>query len=340
MDNEQAQEPLEEFPGQPIDPQKQQEPDEKPMAPRGLWWNGYRIAALCVFVPELLFTLFCISTFPRDSDGPTAVLWLLCVPVYLLVAFLYIFAEWVYRHPQQQIPVQQVPPSPGRQFPVQVQQQQFSPPPPPSREEPLDIVVPSRIGDAKLVYHYDREKAKNVNYGAVSEMVSAKSWELGAKLVNGVIWLTLNGNPVMQLESDFRAKMLADWIQRGDPYKIYIQNVNTETKDVVLSLAFYRTVESMTKGHEYQVVKLQSYAGEDKQEAIAFLGENDELEIEDDYTDDGDEVHHVVSQIGPIGRLPRQVEKRIAEEGYYKCYVDRIDYDENDRYVPYVRIYW
>ena len=223
---------------------------------------------------------------------------------------------------------------------MQVQQQQFSPPPPPSREEPLDIVVPSRIGDAKLVYHYDREKAKNVNYGAVSEMVSAKSWELGAKLVNGVIWLTLNGNPVMQLESDFRAKMLADWIQRDDPYKIYIPNVHTETKDVVLSLAFYRTVESMTKGHEYQVVKLQSYAGEDKQEAIAFLGENDELEIEDDYTDDGDEVHHVVSQIGPIGRLPRQVEKRIAEEGYYKCYVDRIDYDENDRYVPYVRIYW
>lgn len=110
MDNKQAQEPLEEFPGQPIDPQKQQEPAEKPMAPRGLWWNGYRIAALCVFVPELLFTLFCISTFPRDPDGATAVLWLLCVPVYLLVAFLYIFAEWVYRHPRPQTPPTQVSP--------------------------------------------------------------------------------------------------------------------------------------------------------------------------------------------------------------------------------------
>lgn len=225
---------------------------------------------------------------------------------------------------------------------------QFSKPTPPPLystvvSEPkghLDIAIPSNIGDARIFYHYEAEKTKNVDYDIIMERVSKRDWELGAKLDEGTVWLTSKDVPVMQLESDFRANMLSDWIKRGDPYKIYIKGIDTETREVFVYLAFYRTVESMMKGHEVQVSKLTSYSSEEFQAALAFLNEDDELDIEQDYTDDGDEIHYVVSAGGPIGRLPKTIEKRLLEEDYTRCFVDHIDFDEKDRYVPYIRIYW
>lgn len=204
----------------------------------------------------------------------------------------------------------------------------------------LDIVIPSNIGDAKLFYHYEAEKTKNVDYDIVMERASKRDWELGAKLDEGTVWLTSKNVPVMQLESDFRANMLSDWIKRGDPYKIYIKGIDAETREVFVYLAFYRTVESMMKGHEVQVLKLTSYSSEEFQAALAFLNKDDELDIGLDYTDDGDEVHCVISAGGPIGKLPKTIEKRLLEEDYARCFVDHIDFDEKDRYVPYIKIYW
>lgn len=212
--------------------------------------------------------------------------------------------------------------------------------PTPAPQKSLDIVIPSNIDNAKLFYHYEAEKTKNVDYDTVMKMASEKDWELEAQLVDGAVWLTAKGTPVMQLESDFRANMLSDWMKRGDPYKIYIKNINTDTREVQVFIAFYRSIESMMKGRESQTVKLTSYSSEEKQEAIAFLNENDELDIEVDYTDDGDEVYNVVSMGEPIGELPKKIVRRLEEEDFSKCFVDHIDFDENDRYVPYIKIYW
>ena len=214
--------------------------------------------------------------------------------------------------------------------------------PAPAPKKPLDIVIPSNIDNAKLFYHYDAEKAKNVDYDAVMKMVSKKDWELEARLVDGVVWLTAKGAPVMQLESDFRANMLSDWIKRGDPYKIYIKNVNTETKEVLVYLAFYRTVESQMQGRESQVVKLTGTSGEERQGTIYLLNKDDELDIDSEYTNDGD-VRYIVTTLGgdPVGRLPKSVQARLADETYEACYVDHVAYDEDrDRYIPYIRIYW
>lgn len=207
-------------------------------------------------------------------------------------------------------------------------------------DKKYDIVLPSAIDDAKLVYHYESEKAKNVDYDLAMENASRKEWELGASIIDDEVWLTAKGKPIMQLASKRRSDMLADWVKRGDPYKIYLANINTETKEVHIFIAFYRSIESMMKGRESQVVKLTSYSSEEKQEVIALLNENDELDIEVDYTDDGDEVYNVVSMGESIGKLPKKIVRRLEEEDFSKCFVDHIDFDENDRYVPYIKIYW
>lgn len=207
-------------------------------------------------------------------------------------------------------------------------------------DKKYDIVLPSGIDDAKLVYHYESEKAKNVDYDLAMKIAGQKEWELDASIIDNEVWLTTKEKPIMQLASKRRSDMLADWIKRGDPYKIYLANINTETKEVHIFIAFYRSVDSMMKGRESQVVKLTSYSSEEKQEAIALLNENDELDIEVDYTDDGDEIYNVVSMGEPIGKLPKKIVRRLEEEDFAKCIVDHIDFDENDRYVPYIKIYW
>ena len=207
-------------------------------------------------------------------------------------------------------------------------------------DKKYDITIPSEIDDAKLVYHYESEEAKNVDYDLAMEIASRKEWVLGASIIDDEVWLTAKGKPIMQLASKRRSDMLSDWIKRGDPYKIYLANIHTETKEVQVFIAFYRSIESMMKGRESQTVKLTSYSSEEKQEAIAFLNENDELDIEVDYTDDGDEVYNVVSMGEPIGKLPKKIVRRLEEEDFSKCFVDHIDFDENDRYVPYIKIYW
>lgn len=170
MDNDQSGKRPEEAHAPPKEPpaNKQQEPaglpkDQQPQvesqpAPRGPWWNGYRIAAVSIFVPLALLILLCISTIQSDPDGSVTVFWVICFPSCLLVAFLYIFAEYVYRHPMprpaakppvqipqqggnaqmsqqyqqpMQPPVQPQPgPISGPQYPPQYPQGQFVPPPP------------------------------------------------------------------------------------------------------------------------------------------------------------------------------------------------------------------
>lgn len=214
--------------------------------------------------------------------------------------------------------------------------------PTPAPQKSLDIVIPSNIDNAKLFYHYEAEKTKNVDYDAVMKMASEKDWELEAHLVDGAVWLTAKGTPVMQLESDFRANMLSDWMKRGDPYKIYIKNINTDTREVLVYLAFYRTIEAQMQGRESQVVKLTGISGEERQETIYLLNKDDELDIDSEYTDDGD-VRYIVTTLSgdSVGRLPKSVQARLANENYEACYVDHVAHDEDrDRYIPYIRIYW
>lgn len=89
---------------------------------------------------------------------------------------------------------------------------------------------------------------------------------------------------------------------------------------------------------QQSVVGLIDYDTKDRQELIALLKNGEELHLEEVYSDidyvevlaDGDE----------IGRLPKEHEERVLDDGAHSAYLEYVEKDENKNFKPYIRIYW
>ena len=211
----------------------------------------------------------------------------------------------------------------------------------PTQEKKLDVVVPEKYQGAPLVYWYDNVELKNVDFDAVMKAAGDKRWRLDAQADGQSPWLVDDfGVRIGQIASDRMSGMLSDWLERGDPFQAYLQNICPEKRMAHAFLAFYRTVEDRMKGRECTVLKLTKYKTEDAQRNIAYLEENDELEIVEDHDEDWNEFLSVVSGSSSIGRLPKKIAEKYLNEGCAGCFFDRWEFDDKADYVPFVKIYW
>ena len=71
------------------------------------------------------------------------------------------------------------------------------------------------------------------------------------------------------------------------------------------------------------------------------MEDGEELDIEEDYDNNGNDIVIVMGQGDEIGRLPKKQANRIISEGFAGCFLDHIETDvEKDKYIPFVDIYW
>ncbi|HIX16940.1 MAG TPA: hypothetical protein H9860_01365 [Candidatus Gemmiger faecavium] len=209
---------------------------------------------------------------------------------------------------------------------------------PEEKSEP-DVVIPHKVNNAPLVYQYNNVKIENLNFDIVMNAALSANWELNARIEDGSVFIYSNDQKIGNLNPKI-SSMLFDWIKRNDPYKIILENVNTEKKEAVVYLAFYRSMASKMGKREYTIAKVIRYIDEDKQFAISMLEEGDEIHIEEEINENGEYTVILSSDFGEIGTFGKALVKRILEEGAAGAAVDHIDYDENDNYIPYVKVYW
>lgn len=209
-----------------------------------------------------------------------------------------------------------------------------------SEQKKPDVVLPSKIGNAQMVYHYSGIKIDKLNYNAALEAHESKNWELTAKEENGEIVLFSLGNRIGNVGPE-RKLMLFDWIKRGDPYKVLLETIDTEKREAYVFLAFYRSAFSRMGNREYTLAKVAKCGTNDRQEVIALLDEGDEIEIVEDVDENGDDIITLDTNFGDIGVLGAKLQKKVSEEGAVACFIDHVDYnEETEKYTPYVRIYW
>lgn len=203
-----------------------------------------------------------------------------------------------------------------------------------SQKEEYDVIIPRRKDDATLAYHYSVHMSES-NIDVAWKAAEEKRWYLTASVVDGDIHLFSGEDDIGILTE--RANMMKDWLRRGDPYLIVLENVNRETGCTVI-LAFYRDKKKQYGYREQSVVALVSYKSEEKQDNQAGMNEGDEVDAEEDYEKDDCVV--INSDFGPIGNLPKKYARRFLDEGAALVVFDHSEEDNDFKDKPFVRIYW
>lgn len=203
---------------------------------------------------------------------------------------------------------------------------------PAAQEKAVDIVIPDHIGSAFRKYYYS-DIAFNPFPTAEQlalEMQQTNDWSLEAVKAGSGISLNYHGRPLGVLDNADKAKMVSDWIERGDPFLVFLSHYGEKN---TVAIAFYLDEQSRLSYRESTVSKLTRYAGEDAQFSLSLMSDGEPLDFDEE--DDG------IVAISDIGYLPKSVAARYNQEGAAGVFVDHIDYDdEKDKYIPYVKIYW
>ena len=204
----------------------------------------------------------------------------------------------------------------------------------PTKEEEYDVVIPSEKGDATLAHQYSIHMPES-NIDIAWKAAEEKRWYLTASIVDGNIHLFSGDDDIGILNE--RANMMKDWLRRGDPYLIILENVNSETGCTV-RLVFYRDQKKQYANCEQSVVALVSYKSEAKQDNQAGMMDGEEVEARRNYKKDNCVV--ISAAFGPIGNLPKMYAKRYIEEGAALVVLDHCEVDDDYKDKPFVRIYW
>lgn len=201
-----------------------------------------------------------------------------------------------------------------------------------------DISVQRRIGDDILIYHYDgvpftrTEEAEQ----EVERMAESVSWEVSVSVISGVPCIFHGGINLGALTE--RTKMTSDWLKKGDPIKAWLSSFGQKGDSVFI--AFYRNEQARLAYRETSVTKLTNYANSDAQDSLLTACEGDPLTFDEDFDSDAPEGTVWVCNVFPIGRLPKKYASRYIDESAAAVFLDRKDYDDNGKWVPYVKIYW
>lgn len=227
--------------------------------------------------------------------------------------------------------------------------EQSCPVAPPPTSSPADeddsrdnLTVPKKINGIPLVYKYSGVAVSNFDFAVGMSAANNHDWKMEIQTDGIICNIIYNGLKLGEVGNKKRADMLFDWVRNGEPFLVYLENINTEQKSATIFIAFYRDKQKKLANHEQTIVKLTSYSSEKKQFAISLLDPGDELDIDNGFSDrTGDEFTAVFSAGEEIGRLPKKILTRLTDEGAAACFFEKSEYDpEKGKDVPFVRIYW
>lgn len=205
----------------------------------------------------------------------------------------------------------------------------------------FSIIVPKSKNGEPMQYSYRNQEILDLDFDVAMKSASENSWELSAQSDGNRIALYSGADKIGYLGGT-HVDMLHDWINRNDPYTIYLEGIYSENKTGIAYLVFYRDNRKYMSFREQTIVKLTNFRKEDSQMVIPFLNGGEELDLSEQYNDNsGTEYISVEESSVEIGRLPKKASDRYFNEGAAACYFDHSDYDdEKDVYIPYVVIYW
>lgn len=201
------------------------------------------------------------------------------------------------------------------------------------------VTAPSIYQGCPMVYMYPNISVSNVNKDCLRTMVNRKDFEVVLyKGDLGEIFIKKYGITIAKLED--KAEMCSDWIDKGLP--LICQFAAFQNGKEKVALFFYKDQESALANNKCDIVKLASCMSAEKQEIIAFLEKGQKLFIE---LDDNNKPYVRDIEYNPIGRLPAKYQRLYEEELICGIFFDHSekkvseDLDEDDKEIPFVRIY-
>lgn len=202
------------------------------------------------------------------------------------------------------------------------------------------IGAPTRIGDATVAYRYPIA-LRDPDHTALLAAFSTGEYLFSMEQESGTTYAVIGERRVGIIED--RYDMIADWISRGDPYRLYL-NSYTEGDSCRLFLVFYKDKSAAHKWREQSSVSLISYKSKSAQEVSAFLLSKEEVEIGEEYFGNDDDDCVVTYRGDKIGKVPAKIGQRISESGYSYAEIEDVLSESNDNgddiYRPVIRIYW
>ena len=195
-----------------------------------------------------------------------------------------------------------------------------------------DVIAPSKIDGAPLAYQYTVQ-IEATNRDAAYAAAEAEQWELTAKEVGDEVHVFAGDADVGVLRE--QEKMMRDWLRKGNPFRLYIENIG-ET-DFRARLLFYLDRRKGQSDREQSVVPLTGWSKDDAQDALIGAKTGDELELDEDVIA---HTANVLCSGAPIGKLPPAIMRRLQEETPYGLWLDALEETEDFKIKPVVRIYW
>lgn len=196
-------------------------------------------------------------------------------------------------------------------------------------------IIPFKVDNIPIAYRRFKTNIISQNTLIYEKMQKSGDFSILAEEKNGKILLYYYEEFYAIVNDEQTEAMIKDWIRNKEPFLIYANSSDT------VYVAFYRDKRKKMADREHEVVKLTAFSSNAKQETISFLEDGEELNIEEDYDNNGNDIVIVMGQGDEIGRLPKKQANRIISEGFAGCFLNHIEIDvEKDKYIPFVDIYW
>ena len=196
-------------------------------------------------------------------------------------------------------------------------------------------IIPSKIKGIPLAYRRYKTAIISQDTSVYERMQKSGDFSIFAEEENGKILLYYHEELYAIVNDEQTETMIKDWIRNKEPLLIYANSPDT------VYVALYRDKRKKMTDREHEVVKLTAFSSNAKQETISFLEDGEELDIEEDYDTNGNNIVIVMGQGDEIGRLPKKQANRIINEGFAGCFLDHIETDiEKGKDIPFVDIYW
>ena len=189
---------------------------------------------------------------------------------------------------------------------------------------------PFTVDGANLRYAYDVELTPTKN-GSIKSALAHEEKIVDVSLDGENIVFSTNGTAFASLNDSKKANMVKDYLRRGDPVNAVLRS------DETASLRFYRDMRKGAEGNRQTVITLTDFKSKSRQEALCSMSAGQELGCF------GNDQIYVCDYFGQsnavIGKLPAKAAKMAVESQIRAIYLEAM-YEDGDKYIPSVRIYW
>lgn len=189
---------------------------------------------------------------------------------------------------------------------------------------------PFTVDGANLRFAYDYTPTPAAD-GAIAAALGDAEKVVDVGMDGSTITLIHGGRVFATIEDEGRAKMVSDYLRRGDPVNAVLRENGT------VSLRFYRDMRKGAEGNRQTVVELTACKAQKYQDAIYAMTVGQELGC---FGSDQIYVCDYFNQgAAVIGKMPAKVVKETETSSIRALYLEEL-LEVGDKFVPVVRIYW